>query len=336
MRAQVLRAPGELTLEERPQPEPRGEALIRIAYSGICGTDVKIYQGGIPARLPLVMGHEMIGELVAGGQESSLRPGERVIVDPVLYCGTCFNCREAKQHLCPERGLLGRDHDGGFAEYLRAPASHVHLLPDGIEMRLAPLIQVLTTVVHAQRLAPIFPGESVVVLGLGVTGQLHVQLARARGARPIIGITRSPRKRELAATLGADVTLPPGEEAREAVRDVTEGRGADLVIEAVGKAATLAEAMQLARVGGRVLVFGIVADQGSLPPYQGYYKELDIRFSRAAQARDFPTSIKLVEQGRVQLEPLVSHELRLEELGKGLQLLQSPDAEALKVIIEHT
>lgn len=336
MKAQVLKAPGELAFEAVDQPSPRkDEVLARITHSGVCGTDLKIYQGGIPVSYPLIMGHEMIGEVVERGDDR-IRPGDRAIIDPVTFCGTCFYCRAGQSHLCPYGGLLGRDRNGGFAEYLTAPRSNVYPLPDDTEDRVAPLIQVLTTCLHAQRLVQVFPGESVVVLGLGVAGQLHVQLAKARGADPVIGITRSPWKLELAEELGADITLQAGDEARAGVLEATDGRGADLVIEAAGKVSTLAEAIDLARIGGRLLVFGIVSDkQGALPFYQCYFKELAVIHSRAAKGEDYLSAIDLVQRGTVRLEPLVSHTLPLSELDAALGMLTSDDVQGMKIVLEH-
>src|SRR5438552_16397498 len=220
MRAMVLRAPRELVLDDvsRPPVDP-GHVLVRVTHSGVCGTDLKIYNGAIRVDYPRIMGHEIVGHVVEGvGQ---FRTGDRVIIDPELYCGACFHCRIGQTHLCPNGLLVGRDIDGGFAEYLDAPASHVYHVPASIDSRTAPMIQVLTTCVHAQRQIEIVPGESVVVFGLGVTGQLHVQLAKARGASPVIGVTRSADKRALAETLGADGTFPAAEGAIDMVREAT-------------------------------------------------------------------------------------------------------------------
>src|SRR6266852_2108355 len=129
------------------------------------------------------------------------------------------------------------------------PASHVFHVPDSIDSRTAPMIQVLTTCLHAQRQIDIFPAESVVVFGLGVTGQLHVQLAKARGASPVIGVTRSPEKRALAETLGADITFPGGEGAIDRVREATDGRGADVVIETTGVLPSVAASVKMVQIG---------------------------------------------------------------------------------------
>ena len=336
MKAMVLNSPRDLTVEQVASPRRgAGQVLIRVTHSGICGTDYKIYSGAIPVSYPRIMGHEMTGEVVEADSDS-LRPGDRVIVDPELYCGACFHCRIGQTHLCPKGMLLGRDANGCFAEFLTAPASHVFRLPDSIDSRTAPLIQVLTTCLHSQRLVNIFPGESVAVLGLGVTGQLHLQLAKARGANPVIGITRSAAKRELAQQLGADLTFTAGEGATEKVREATEGRGADLVIESTGMLPVLAQAIHMARSGGRLLLFGIItAKEGALPFYDLYFKELALINGRVAKSEDYPASINLVERGTVRLEPLISNVMRLGELKAAIAELGSDSGQRMKIILEH-
>ena len=243
-------------------------------------------------------------------------------MDPELYCGACFHCRIGQTHLCPNGMLIGRDTNGGFADYVCAPASHVFPLPDAIDSRDAPLIQVLTTCLHAQRQIDIFPGEAVVVYGLGVTGQLHVQLAKARGANPVIGVTRSADKRALAETLGADFTIPGGDGALDRVRELTGGRGADAVIETTGFLPSVASCVHMARSGGRLLLFGIItAKEGALPFYDLYFKELALISARVAKSEDYPAAIALVESGQVRLGPLVSNVMPLAELKNAIGML---------------
>jgi 2-desacetyl-2-hydroxyethyl bacteriochlorophyllide A dehydrogenase len=334
----VLTAPKELALDEVARPRlPASHAMVRVTHSGICGTDFKIYSGAIPVRYPRIMGHEMIGEVVEGNDADRFQPGDRVIIDPELYCGACFHCRIGQTHLCPKGLLLGRDANGGFAEYVTAPASHVFHLPDSIDSRTAPLIQVLTTCLHAQRQINIFPAESVVVFGLGVTGQLHVQLAKARGASPVIGITRSAEKRALAQEMGADLTIPGGEGAIDKVREATEGRGADVIIETTGVVPSLAAAVTMARSGGRLLLFGIItAKEGALPFYDLYFKELALINARVAKSEDYPSSIALVERGLIQLDPLISNVMPLGELKPAIEMLGSDNAQRMKIILEHS
>src|ERR1700674_5455681 len=277
MKAMVLRAPRDLEIADVVRPVPsHDQVLVRVTHSGVCGTDLKIYDGGIPVRYPLIMGHEIVGELIEG-DDDRVRRGDRVLIDPVLFCGECFQCQAGRTNLCPHGGLLGRDANGGFSEYVVAPRSHVFRLQDAIDSRQAPLIQVLTTCLHAQRLVKILPGQSVVVLGLGVTGQIHLQLAKAQGAHPIIGISRSMWKRRLAEELGAEITLAAGADSVRGVSDVTEGRGADLVIESTGKVSSISDGISMARLGATLLLFGITtATEGALPFYQFYFKELVI------------------------------------------------------------
>src|SRR5688500_8072540 len=137
MSALVLRKPHDVAVCTLARPEPGpGEVLVRMTHSGICGTDLKIFTGGMPAACPVVMGHEMTGELAEGGG--------RVLIDPVLYCGGCFDCRAGRTNLCPRGGVIGREVNGGFADYVVAPRTHVYPLPASIDSRTAPLIQVLT------------------------------------------------------------------------------------------------------------------------------------------------------------------------------------------------
>jgi L-iditol 2-dehydrogenase len=325
----VLRAPSELALDDVATPEvPADNVLVRITHSGLCGTDLKIYKGAIPAHYPLIMGHEMVGEVAGVG---------RVIVDPVLYCGTCFHCRIGQTNLCPAGGLIGRETNGGFAEYAVVPAAQVFQLPDSIDSTCAPLIQVATTCLHAQRLAQLAEGESVAVIGLGVSGQLHVQLAKARGAGRVIGISRSRFKNDLARQMGADVAIESSPATVEKVLEATEGRGADVVIECTGVMTCIADAIRMARFGGRVLLFGITnATSGTLPFYDLYFKELTLINSRAATAQDFPVMIDLVDRGSVRLEPLVTHRMALDELGAALDMVEDGAERRLKIILDHT
>ena len=336
----VLRAPWELVPEEVPRPlMDARQVLVRVTHSGICGTDYKIYSGAIPVSYPRVMGHEMAGEVVDAGGDATVRPGDRVIIDPQLYCGGCFHCRIGQTHLCPNGMLIGRDINGGFAELVAAPAGHAFGLPDSIDNRTAPLIQVLTTCLHAQQQIHIRPGEAVVVFGLGVTGQLHVQLAKARGASPVIGVTRSADKRALAQELGADQTLAGDDAAIERVREATGGRGADVVIETTGMLPSLSAAIHMARSGGRLLLFGIItAKEGALPFYDLYFKELALVGARVAKSEDYPAAIALVESGQVKLEPLVSNVMPLADLKAAVGMLGPGSADSgrrMKIILDH-
>jgi 2-desacetyl-2-hydroxyethyl bacteriochlorophyllide A dehydrogenase len=337
MKAMVLRAPSDLVLDEvaRPQPAP-GQVLVRVTHSGVCGTDYKIYNGSIRVPYPLIPGHEMVGEVVSEEADLQVRSGQRVIIDPETYDGTCFYCQKGLTNLCPNGTLIGRDVNGGFADFLMVPASQVFTLPENIDDRTAPMIQVLTTCLHAQRQVETFPGDTVAVVGLGVTGQLHVQLAKARGAR-VIGITRSAEKRAMAEQLGADVTIAGGDTVIERVRELTDGRGADVVIETTGILKQLENSVHMTRFGGKVLMFGIyTVKEGALPFYDLYFKEVSLISARVAKPEDYTACIALVERGQVKLEPLVSDVLPLGELKAAINLLASDSGQRMKIIMEHS
>ena len=335
MRAMVLTSPKEISEKSIDTPEAGpDETLIRVTKTGICGTDLKIFQGGIPVDYPRILGHETVGDIVSGG---SLDTNTRVIVDPAYYCGSCYNCRDGQSHLCPNGGLIGRDVEGGFADYMLAPSTNVHALPESIKPEIAPLIQPMTTCLHAQRKAKIFPGEAVLVYGLGVTGLLHIQLAKAHGAYPIIGVTRSKWKRELAEDLGADFTFPPTKNLKNQILQITgEKGGMDLVIESVGRLSLLAEAIELVRLGGRILPFGIYTEtDGELPFYNLYFKEIQVINARVAKPEDYPASIDFVQRGVVDLEALVTHRFNLNEMVKALDMLDSGNSNCIKIIFSH-
>jgi 2-desacetyl-2-hydroxyethyl bacteriochlorophyllide A dehydrogenase len=330
----VLSAPGKFEIDERPEPTPAlGEVLVEVSAAGVCGTDLSIAAGKIPVDYPRVLGHEMVGVLRDGA--AGFEAGAFVIVDPNVYCGHCYQCAHGQENVCSTARLLGRDRDGGFSDVIAVPRTNLYQLPDGIDDRAAPLIQVLTTCVHAQRCTPLFVGESVAIIGLGVTGLLHTQLSKARGANPVIGITRSEFKRDLAGRLGADLVLDASDpKLAQRVAEATEGRGPDVVIECAGVVETLRRAIELVRVGGRITMFGtITATQGELPFYQLYYKEISLANPRAAKPEDFPSSIGLVESGAVRLDQLITHSFPLVEAERAIAA--SAEANSVKVTLTN-
>lgn len=336
MKAMALRALRDIVPVEVERPVPsHDEVLVRLTNSGVCGTDLKIYNGEIPVHYPLIMGHEMIGNLI-GGDRDWAGHGDRVVVDPVLFCGMCHQCDACRTNLCPGGCLLGRDANGGFCEYVAVPRNHVFRLPSAIGNREAPLLQVVATCVHAQRLVKVLPGQSVAVLGLGVTGQIHVQLAKASGADPIIGLTHSAWKRRLAEELGADITLAPGAEGVRGVLNATDSRGADLVIESTGKMSAIDDGISMSRLGATMLLFGITTSaEGALPFYQLYFKELSIVNSRAAKSEDYPTSIDLVAKGAVKLKPIVTHVVPLSDLEIAIRMIESNAERCMKITLAN-
>lgn len=330
MKAVRVTAPSTLEIADIPVPDANGQVLIKPNTVGVCGTDVKVFTGAIPVPYPRVLGHEMIGTVIEAPAGAPVKPGDRVLVDPASSCGWCDLCRKGRPHLCRNAGLMGREIDGVFAEYVRAPVAAVLPVPASISATASGLLQVLGTCIHAQNAVNVFPGQVAAVIGLGVAGQLMVQLLAERGVT-VVGITRSEWKRDLAAQHGATATAAP-DQAASVLAELTDGRGPDLVVEAVGYEKTLAQAIDLVGIGGEVLVFGtLTGGNEGLPYYQLYFKELTLYNPRAALPGDYAVGIALAATGRLVLEPIVTHELALDDAAKAFELVH--DASSLKVLM---
>lgn len=332
MRGVQLIEPGVVEVREIALPAADAQALVRIKTVGVCGTDSSIIAGKIPVELPRTMGHEGVGVVEQAGPLGAVAAGKRVLIDPGISCELCDLCRRGYPNLCRSGGLLGRDFDGVFADFVAVNEHQLLLVPDHITDDEAGLLQVLGTCVHAVATAPVLPGDVAVVLGLGVAGQLLVQLLARSGAH-VIGITRSPSKRALAERLGAAQSAAP-EAAAATVGEATKGRGANVVIEAVGTEATFGQAIELADHAGTVVLYGTATGGGAgLPYYQLYFKELTIRNPRAATKADYQRAIDLVATGVIDTAPIVSARFGLSEAREALAAVDDPST--LKVLM-HT
>lgn len=330
MRAVLVETPGSVAVREVPDPTPGPAALVRVDRVGLCGTDRKFVHGAVAVDLPRILGHELVGRVAVAGQRNQPPEGIRVLIDPNIACGRCSVCRHDRPHLCPHGALMGRDVDGGAADYATVDEDRLYPVPAEISDDAAAVLQLLATCVHAQESVAAYPGQTAVVVGLGVAGLLHTQLLRVRGVRQVIGVTRSGWKRELAANLGADLVVHP-DDAAEAVADATEGSGADVVVESAGTPETLRQATLLAGPGATVVAFGVTVRADALPTYQWYFKELTIVNPRSARPRDFPRAIALARR-QVRLAPLVSASYPLHAAAEALAALDQSDR--LKVVLE--
>lgn len=222
MKSVQLQEPGKIALAELPPPaalESGGKVIVCTSQLGLCGTDTKILDGHIPVEAPITLGHEAVGVVEHPG-ESRFDVGQRVLIDPGIICGACRLCLAGRSNICLEGGLLGRDADGVFSEFVAVADHRLHVIPDAIPPSAAVMLQVLGTCVHALRRPAMSRGQRAVVIGLGVSGQLIVQLLLARGLE-VLGITRSSQKQELARSWGAAAVSPS--EAADAVNEYTEG-----------------------------------------------------------------------------------------------------------------
>jgi 2-desacetyl-2-hydroxyethyl bacteriochlorophyllide A dehydrogenase len=332
VKAVVLEGKDQIAIRDLPEPGTVHKALVKVERAGLCGTDLKIVSGAIPTNPPLILGHEIIGRVVRSGAHGLVPVDTRVLLDPGIACGHCVECRGDREYLCSNGALMGRDTHGGFAEFLEAGEDQLHPLPAGIDPDAEAVLQVLATCVHAQSRIQVFPGQAAVVLGLGVSGLLHAQLLRLRGAHPVIGVTRSGAKRAMAHRLGVRHTFPPPE-ATEAVRQLTNGRGADVVVESSGSADAFRQTSSLAAPGGTVLLFGTIAPNADdVPAYEWYYKELDVVSSRAARSRDYARAIELAAADMVDLAPMVTSTYPLTDAVKAFAACGQ--AGELKVVLD--
>jgi 2-desacetyl-2-hydroxyethyl bacteriochlorophyllide A dehydrogenase len=331
MLAAVIEGPGAVTVRQVPVPPAAGLALVRVAVAGICGTDRKLATGAFPVTAPRVLGHERTGWVEGPAPGGAVPAGTPVVVNPAAFCGVCRECRRDLPQLCARGGLLGRDLDGCFAEYVAVPERLLHPLPEEVTADEAALMQVLSTCVHALSGVMAAPDRSAVVIGLGVAGLLHLQLLRAQGAQVIVGVTRAAWKHDLALACGASIVVPP-QDAAAAVAEATGGHGADIAIESAGTGATLTQAIRLAGPGGTVILFGTVRAAGGLPAYEAYLKELTIRCPRASRPRDFDTAIRLCAAGQVAAAPLVTGRFALADVAQALGA--SEDPAQLKVVLD--
>jgi threonine dehydrogenase-like Zn-dependent dehydrogenase len=313
VRAAVLDAPGRLAVREVDVMAQEGLVTVRVEQVGVCGTDRAVVDGRVPVATPRVIGHEVVGTVQDGAGLDGLSAGDRVLVDPSAWCGSCRTCRRGLVHLCPSGGLMGRDVDGGLAEYVAVPRARLHLVPAAVAADDAALLQVLGTCVHAQRAVPTSGGGAAVVVGVGVSGLLHVQLLRARGAGVVVAVGRSAAKRALAARFGATATCRP-DEAAEVVATMTGGEGADTVIEAAGAGGTVRLAVDLAGFAATIVAFGTVSPvDHDVPLHDLYRKEARLLHPRAAVGADYDEAIALIAAGRISGAPIVTDRLPMSE-----------------------
>ncbi|MFQ5711665.1 MAG: zinc-binding dehydrogenase [Candidatus Geothermarchaeales archaeon] len=333
----MLRAPYDIEIEEVEEPRiGSGDALVRIRATSICGTDVKMYKGEYKVSLPLIMGHETSGEVVRVGKGvKKIKEGDRVVIDPIFSCGKCYHCVIGRRNLCPHGGLLGREMNGSYSEYIAISEHHLFKIPRSVSFEEGSIIEGLGTVFHAQRRVKISLGDSVAILGQGPSGLLHTRLAKLNGANPIIATSRSDWKLELARKYGADVTINSRRE--NPVTRILEhvgSRGVDIAIESAGVPETITQSIKVVRPGGTVLIFGIHAKSiNNFDAYPFYFKELSVVGSRAMIESEYEPTIRLVASGAVDVKPLITHRFPLERIREGFELVDKSPGSALRVIV---
>jgi L-iditol 2-dehydrogenase len=326
----------DVRLEEMPVPEiGPGELLVRVKASGICGTDVMEWYR--IKKAPLVLGHEIAGE-VAATRVAGYRPGDRVFISHHVPCMKCRYCLKGHHSVCD---LLRTTHfdPGGFAEYLRVPKINVELgtfaLPDEISYEDGSFIEPLGCVIRAQRFAEMAAGQSVLVVGSGISGLLHIKLARARGAALVVATDVNDFRLAAARQMGADAALDARADVPERFRALNDGRLADLVIVSTGASAAIAPALKSIERGGTILFFAPTAAgvEVPIPLYDFWRDEIAIVTSYAASPDDIREAIELLKCRRVSVGDMITHRLGLAEAGRGFELVADA-RDSIKVIIE--
>lgn len=350
MKAAVWHARDDIRVEEAPEPGPpgAGEVILRVGACGICGTDLEEYRAGplfIPVgaphpltgrMAPLILGHEFAGEVVEVGRGvRGLRPGDRVAPDTLLFCGACYWCRRHQVSLCDQLAALGLMGDGGLAQFCRAPAAMCIKLPEGLSDDHAAMAEPLAVAVRAVRKGRVTLGETVAVFGGGTIGLLCLQVALSAGARAVYMVEPHAGRRALAERLGAAGTIDPrSAPPAEALHDLT-GIGPDVAIEASGATAAGPAAIEAARKGGRVVMVGLPVAATSINFFGLVAAEKEVVGSLShVYDEDYATAVRLLGEGRIQVEPLISDRIPLEALlPGGLHRLEEQPADTLKIIV---
>lgn len=338
MRSWMYLAPEQIELREVPIPAPqRGDLLVKVQAAVTCGTDVKMYRRGHPKfPPPFAFGHEFGGEVVeVGAGVENFRRGMRVTANVFAECGECFYCRKGQGNLC--ENLIYNF--GAFSEYMIIPESIVRLnafeIPAHVPYAHAALMEPLVTVVHGQHLASIQPGETVALIGAGPISLMHLQMARKAGAERIIVADISRPRLEIAEALGATDIIAAGDhDTVEAVRELTNAHGADVVIECAGTKATWESAVQAVRRGGRVLWFGGLpgGTKVEIDAARVHYGEIALLSIHGGTATDAREAFHHITSGEINMQLLLSGAMPLERLGDALQ--EVIQGKAVKIVID--
>ncbi len=333
MRAVVVRAPMEFAVEDVPVPEiPRGGLLLKILACGLCGSDLRtLRMGHRKVTFPWTIGHEISGtvEKLGEGYTGEWNVGDTLAVGPLAYCGTCEFCQDGEYELCENQKEIGQTWAGGFAQYMALPAETIRLgniqkIPEGADPKLAAVAEPVSSCVNAQEKANIKLGETVVIIGAGPIGCIHISLARARGANRIFIIDLSPDRLKMAEAFEPDAVINGGEtDAVQEVMKLTGGKGAHVVIVAAPAPQAAVQAVEMARKGGRVIQFGGMPKDNSKPGVDMnlvHYNSLHIIGTSTFAPRHNRLALELLIQGTIPGDKLITHTFPLEDFVKGAKL----------------
>lgn len=335
MKAGLYISAKNIQLGELEKPTLReGEALVRVSYAGICGTDMMIYFGKHPrAKAPLAMGHEFSGVIEEIRGESPFSVGQRVVVEPTLSCGTCEACRSGQTHVCKTLRLIGIDMHGGFAEYVAVPLHRLHAVPDSLSDEAAAMTEPLAVAVHTVRRSELKVGNTAVILGGGPIGLLIGLVARQAGAAQVIISDVSPYRLEKAKELGFTVLDASKTDVTAEVHKLTGGIGGDVVFEVAGNQITAKQMVELSRIQGQIMVVSVYKQAPAIDLAAMHFREISLATTRCYSHDDFRAAIEMMASGKIHVEPLISHRLPLASLAEGFSYMENPN-ESLKILIQ--
>lgn len=336
MKAAVFYGVGQpLKIEDIPTPEiSPEEALIKIAACGVCHTDLH-YLEGVPTfkKPPLILGHEASGIVTKVGEKvTNVKENGRVLIPPVLTCGTCYNCRIGRENLCRNIVMIGNSIDGAYAEYTKIPAKDLIKLPTEIPLEEASIISdAMSTPFHAlKNRANVRPGDSVVIYGVGGVGLNAVQIAAALGAF-VIAVDKVEEKLQHARKLGASETINVEvEDPVKAVRRITGG-GADVAVEAIGIPEVMRMAYDSVRWGGRAVIVGYSHKDLTISAARLMFREIEIYGSLGCRIVDFPPLVDMIRRGKLKL--LVSNKMPLDQINEALEMLKNGKVKTRAIVI---
>ena len=334
MKAAYYEARHEVAVRDAPDPEPGSkEVLIRVAACGICGTDQHIFHGAVGGPFPLIGGHELVGEVVEVGEEivEDIRVGQRVAVDPNVSCGSCFFCQRGQVNHCLRLSVIGVTRDGGFADYVVAPETHVYPVGD-MDYEVAAFIEPISCVVYGLKRLRIPVGADALIYGAGPIGLLMLQLVNHGGAGAVTIVDLEQDKLDLARTLGAGEVVLAGAGADAALRAISP-LGFDIVIDCTGVPAVVEHMFEHVRNEGKLLFFGVNPTEAriSISPFEVYRRDLEV-LGTFALRYTFHDAMALLRSGTVDVRPLVSDRFPIDAFPEALELAGS--GKALKVQIQ--
>jgi threonine dehydrogenase-like Zn-dependent dehydrogenase len=317
-----------------PRIKKANDVLIRVRSCGMCGTDLATLEGRNIVSPPLILGHEVAGEVFEiGGAVKTVKPGDRVTIDPNVSCGVCYYCRSNHLNLCPNMISLGEQIDGGYAEFLVAPESAVFKFPDSTPWDVIPLAEPLSDVVNGVSKAQIRPGESAVVYGAGTMGLLWLSLLKRSGAGTLISVEPREARAQAALKVGADHVIDPTQKNPvEEVFRLTNGRGADVAAELIGRPETVELAIKSAAYGGRVIIMGVCRPdaKASFNPFEIMRFERKIFGSYIANG-NVDLAIEELSKGFIKSDVFITHKVPLKEIDRAINLNRK--GESVKTLI---